>query len=126
MTTSVRTLTPDRPVSEAVAAFQEFGFRHLPVVTSEGVLVGMVSDRDALRVRHKDGENTTVADIMTTGCITARLALSITEAIELVVFHRISALPVVTPAGALCGVVTTTDLLQALHEVLQERRHSAE
>jgi CBS domain-containing protein len=38
-----------------------------------------------------------------------------------VVFHRINCLPV-TDGGALRGLVTTTDLLQALHQILLERR----
>ena len=58
---------------------------------------------------------------MTRGGITVTPKTAITDAIELVVFHRINCLPVADD-GKLRGLVTTTDLLQALHQILQERR----
>ena len=79
MTAAVRTLTPDRPIADAVAIF------------------------------------------MTRGGITVTTKTAITDAIELVVFHRINCLPV-ADNDTLRGLVTTTDLLQALHQLLQERR----
>jgi len=38
------------------------------------------------------------------------------------VFHRINCLPVVDANGALRGLLTTTDLLGALHEILHQLR----
>jgi CBS domain-containing protein len=125
MTASVRTLTPDRPIADAVAIFNEYGFRHMPVVGDNGRLVGVLSDRDALRAMAQGkGTAVDVASVMTRGGITVTTKTAITDAIELVVFHRINCLPV-ADNGTLRGLVTTTDLLQALHQVLQERRGPA-
>jgi acetoin utilization protein AcuB len=122
MTAGVRTLRPERPIADAVAAFNEFGFRHMPVVDQTGSLVGVISDRDALRAMAKDAATgADVASVMTRGGITVTPATTITDAIELVVFHRINCLPV-TDGGELRGLVTTTDLLQAMHQILHELR----
>jgi CBS domain-containing protein len=122
MSSSLRTLTPDRPIADAVAVFNEFGFRHMPVVSESGTLVGVISDRDALRaLAHGRGSETNVDSVMTAGGITVTPATTIADAVALVVFHRINCLPV-TDGGALRGLVTTTDLLQALHQILLERR----
>ena len=121
MTAAVRTLTPDRPIADAVAIFNEYGCRHMPVV-SDNRLVGVLSDRDALRAMAQGkGTAVDVGSIMTRGGITVTTKTAITDAIELVVFHRINCLPV-ADNGTLRGLVTTTDLLQALHQLLQERR----
>ena len=122
MTAGVQTLRPERPIADAVAVFNEFGFRHMPVVDEAGSLVGVISDRDALRALVKDaGSGADVQSAMTRGGITVTPATSITDAIELVVFHRINCLPV-TDGGELRGLVTTTDLLQAMHQILNELR----
>ena len=82
----------------------------------------MISDRDALRAIANDaGTGAHVGSVMTRGGITVTPATTITDAIELVVFHRINCLPV-TDGGELRGLVTTTDLLQAMHQILHELR----
>ena len=122
MTAGVRTLQPERPIADAVAVFIEFGFRHMPVVNEAGSLVGVISDRDALRAMAKGaGTAADVGSVMKRGGITVTPATTITDAIELIVFHRINCLPV-TDGGELRGLVTTTDLLQAMHQILNELR----
>ena len=119
MTAAVRTLTPDRPIADTVAIFNEHGYRHMPVV-SDTRLVGVLSDRDALRAMAQGKGTGRRREHHDRGCITVTTKTAITDAIELVVFHRINCLPV-ADNGALRGLVTTTDLLQAL-QLLQERR----
>jgi CBS domain-containing protein len=67
------------------------------------------------------GTGITIGSVMTHGGITVTPATTITDAIDLVVFHRINCLPVAED-GALRGLVTTTDLLQSLHQLLHELR----
>lgn len=49
MTSPVVSLTPEASITEALGLFQKNAFRHIPVATSAGRLVGIVSDRDILR-----------------------------------------------------------------------------
>ena len=123
MSVSVRSLTPDRPIADAVAAFNEYGFRHMLIVDETGGLVGVLSDRDVLRAMARGVSGAaTVSEVMTRGGITVTPESPITDAIDLVVFHRINCLPVVDANGALRGLLTTTDLLGALHEILHQLR----
>jgi CBS domain-containing protein len=48
MTTDVVTITPDTQLKEAAEIMFQKWFRHLPVVTEEGKVVGIVSLRDLL------------------------------------------------------------------------------
>lgn len=48
MTRNPRVVPPDTTVSDAIVIMIERGFRHLPVVTAAGKLVGVFSVRDAL------------------------------------------------------------------------------
>src|SRR3954451_15083595 len=48
MTTPVITLPSDSTLADAWAVMQRRSFRHLPVTSLDGTLVGMVSDRDLL------------------------------------------------------------------------------
>jgi len=123
MSVSIRSLTPDRPITDAVAAFNEYGFRHMLIVNETGGLVGVLSDRDVLRAMARGVSGTaTVSQVMTRDGITVTPESPITDAIDLVVFHRIHCLPVVDANGALRGLLTTTDLLGALHEILHQLR----
>ncbi len=48
MTRNPHTVTPDTTVSQAVLIMIERGFRHLPVVSASGQILGVFSARDAL------------------------------------------------------------------------------
>ena len=48
MTTQIRVVPPETPVSDALVIMLERGFRHLPIVGPEGKIFGVFSIRDAL------------------------------------------------------------------------------
>jgi acetoin utilization protein AcuB len=123
MTPAVTTLTAEASVVDAVNLFGECAFRHIPVVDDDGQLCGIISDRDALRsmARKEPPLSTQVSAIMSRDLVTATPDTPLEDAIDLVVFHRINCLPVVD-AGRLCGIVTTTDLLAAFHQLLHSSR----
>ena len=81
MSVSVRSLTPDRPIADAVAAFNEYGFRHMLIVDETGGLVGVLSDRDVLRAMARGVSGTaTVSQVMSRGGITVTPESPITDA----------------------------------------------
>ena len=57
MTTAVDSITPDTQLLDIAQVFLERPFRKLPVVDSEGRVVGQVSRRDILRVIDSEKEN---------------------------------------------------------------------
>ena len=120
MTQKVTALSPQNSVLEAVNVFTECGFRHLPVVDAAGKFVGVLSDRDVLRamIRKSQSDRTSIESIMVREPVTARPDMPLADAIDVVIFHRIGCLPILDAAGKLCGIVTTTDLLGAFHDLL--------
>jgi IMP dehydrogenase len=58
-------------------------------------------------------EPLTVGELMTRDPILAHVDMTLTEAAELMDFYRVTGLPVVDWNGALCGVISQTDLLHA-------------
>jgi CBS domain-containing protein len=125
MHTRLETARPDETIDVAHHRMHMARIRHLPVVTQDHKLVGMLTDRD-IRQAHASDEphliayeqkallaRVTVGQVMTTPVITVGENTPIADAGQLLLERRISSLPVVREATGLAGIVTTTDLLRA-------------
>jgi len=110
------TVTPDTPLSEARHLLAEHRIRRLPVIAGRR-LVGIVSDRD-VRSASASHDRTPVAQIMTRNVVTATSQMRVDEAARIMLDGRFGGLPVVD-GGELTGIVTETDLLRALIDVLE-------
>jgi acetoin utilization protein AcuB len=92
-------------------------FRHLPVV-EDGRLVGILSDRDLRPVLLSPGlARARVRELMSEDLTTVGPDAPLEEAASLLVVKKIGCLPVVAQ-GRLVGIVTETDLLAVLVELL--------
>jgi acetoin utilization protein AcuB len=118
MTRDVATLRPEQSVADAIVFFGQRQFRHL-LVTGNDRLAGVLSDRDILRwlARNPGATDTAVSRIMTRDTVTVEPATSVSHAIHLFIEHRINCLPVIVGDGRVAGILTTTDLLRALHTI---------
>jgi CBS domain-containing protein len=117
-------------VRDAIQLFSSKQFRHL-LVTEGNQLAGVLSDRDVLRALLRDAgaSDFPVSSVMTKNPITVVADASISEAIHLLTSHRINCLPVATPGRHILGILTTTDLLNALFSLqrwLESRAHHLE
>ena len=132
MTTNPVTIEVTAPISKAINTLLELDVRHLPV-TDRGKLVGMVTDRD-LRAFHapslleleKASEVTArlrapVSRVMSTDVITVGAEADISEVIDLMIEHRVGAIPVVSEEDdRLLGIVSYVDVLRAAREDFEE------
>lgn len=112
MRREVTTVEEGDELALAVQLMGWSGVRHLPVMRGPRV-VGMLSQRDLLaRVspRHRERVEGTVGEAMSTPLHVAPPRMDTAEAAAIMVRERVDALPVVD-AGALVGIVTSTDLL---------------
>jgi acetoin utilization protein AcuB len=113
MTTSVQSVTPDVDVATARAQMRRAGIRHLVVMRS-GQVLGIVSERDLIRVRPRLVDDIwTVEDVMTTRVVIAAPETSVRQAANLMRGHVIGCLPIVD-GKRLVGIVTTSDLLDMI------------
>lgn len=117
MATTLVTVGPHEPSRRAYQLMRDHRFRHLPVV-SNGRLVGILSDRDLRPIVFSPSlAETPVADLMTEPPTTIAPDAGIEDAASLLVVKRIGCLPVVE-GDRLVGIVTETDLLAVLVELL--------
>ena len=115
MSSPVHTVTPLTTGAEAVALLRRHRIRHLPVV-EEGRVIGVVTDRD---LRGTDPERP-VSAIMSRPVVTVGPRTPIDRAARLLFDRRIGCLPVVDE-GRLVGILTQTDAVAALVDVLRFR-----
>jgi IMP dehydrogenase len=110
MITNPVTTTPYATIQEVDALCGHYRVSGLPVVDDNGVLVGIVTNRDMRFVLDVQRTSTLVKDVMTpVPLITARAGVSPDEAIALLAQHRIEKLPLVDENGKLRGLITVKD-----------------
>ncbi len=122
MTPHPVTITEDRPLSETGALLRQHGFRHLPVVTHQGALTGMISERDLLRglPGGREGpmlppwEIRQVGDLMSRRLLTATPDTPLREIARVMVAERIGCLPILDQERLLVGILTSTDLMRCI------------
>jgi CBS domain-containing protein len=116
-------------VEATYVAMIEGRFRHMPVVDAKGKLLGILSDRDLRNVlvfiNEADGKKSVVGDrqltvekVMTRDPMTVETEDSVRTVVKIMVKHKVGCLPVCDAAGVLQGLVTETDLLRLLEELL--------
>ena len=128
MTRDPVAVSPRDSLADALRLTRERRIRHLPVVDG-GVLVGMVSDRDVRTAlpspltepdeqRVAFLENTPVSAVMKTEVDSVGPLNTVEDAAKLMRRRQIGALPVVDAHGALVGILSESDVLDAFVEVL--------
>ena len=132
MTPHPITIRPEDTLRAAQMRMEARGCRRLPVVDENGRLCGIITDRDVrlalnsplvLRERWQDDmlvDHTQVDACMTPNPIAIAPDAPLSEAIEFLLEHKISGLPVLE-GDQLVGIITVTDLLRALARLLQSQ-----
>lgn len=125
MITQLVTGTPELRLYQALALMEEKHIRHLPLV-AEGVLVGILTDRDvkrhmsaAFRTDHEKAEDrasmlVTVADVMTRDPHSVHPDTPLKDVVKAMIEHKFGAVPVVDAARRPVGIITSIDLLRLL------------
>lgn len=117
------TTNPNATLKDAAAVLTNAKIGALPVTDSSGALVGIISERDIVRICASAQENplkSLVADAMTTKLETAAPDDSIEKALARMTDRRIRHLPVLEN-GALIGIISIGDLVKCqIDEVLLE------
>jgi CBS domain-containing protein len=127
MTRRVTNVHPATSVERAARLMEECDCGALPVVGDNGVLVGMITDRDiAIRIvaRGRDARNAIVADCMTERVFACYENESVTECMRQMAHQQIRRMPIVDDRGRLLGIIAQGDLARHAgnHPSPDERR----
>jgi len=107
------TITPERPINEAMELMREYRISGVPVVEDAGRrLVGILTNRD---LRFEDNLDRPVSMLMTKeGLVTVSGKVTLEKAKDILHRHRIEKLPVVDREGRLVGLITIKDIEKSL------------
>ena len=110
MITHPVTTNPLATIEEVDELCGRYRVSGLPVIDENGILVGIVTNRDMRFVLDVQRTTTLVKDVMTpTPLITAPYGINPDDAIGIFAQHRIEKLPLVDPDGKLRGLITVKD-----------------
>ena len=136
MTRNVTTISDDATLLDAVLMIRRTGKRHVPIVSkTTGKVVGIISERDVLRLspsvleKHTEEsynrvfESTPVAKAMTKNPVSISPDAPVGEAVQQFYSTRVGAL-LVLESGELRGILSVTDMLGLLNDLLAERTKS--
>lgn len=123
MTTTLISVAPLTPVTEVLALLAKHHIRHLPVVDADGVLRGLISDRDVLgramgpmswlgtHELEQALSEMTAREVMTDELRTVSSDAPLVQAARILLATKFGCLPVVDD-GKLVGIVTEADFVQ--------------
>ena len=105
--------------SKAFNIMQEKDLHHLPVVDEKNEVVGILTRRDLqIAAQHFREAPVEVSDVMHTQVVTISPDEPLLEAARQMIDKRIGGLPVLDDNGKMVGILTETDLLRALIDLL--------
>lgn len=120
MSRPVTVLRPDQAIAQAWRTLQRQQIHQAPVVDDSHRLIGMVSERDLLTAIDVDGDQVLdtlqrrVADVMTTPVVAAAPVTDIRRIAAAMLEGRLSAVPILSEAEAIIGIVSRSDVLRAV------------
>jgi len=118
---SVRAIMTQHPVSlpdnarisDALEVIVQKRIGGLPIVDGDGVLTGIVTERDVMRVLAAEKSPLAVEDVMTSALRVTQPDCTIGEVTRDMTLHRFRRLPVVSD-DVLYGIITATDIMRHL------------
>ncbi len=118
------TIERTQSLRHADALMEEFALRHLPVVDSDGLLVGILSQREVQALMHARGIEPDRTRVDEVACRTPYAASpeSALEEVCATMAKRHYGCVVAVQGGRPLGIFTTTDACAKLASMLQERR----
>lgn len=130
MTAQPYTLGPDDSLAKATALMREHHIRHIPILSNDGNIIGIVSHRDLLaasdsRLVHEEaivsGKENYVAlsAVMTSPVQTVNEDAELRSVASFLRKQRLGCVPV-TRDGQLIGIVTDSDFLEVAIALMEQ------
>ena len=101
-------LGPDNTLEEADALMAKFRISGVPVVDTDGRLIGIITNRD---MKFEENMDTRIREVMTSeGLVTGKEGTTLEEAKDILRRHKIEKLPIVDENFRLKGLITIKDI----------------
>jgi IMP dehydrogenase len=111
MITNPVTCGPDATVADVEQLCARYRISGVPVTAPDGVLLGIVTNRD---IRFESDHSRQVTDVMTAmPLVTAPVGASRDQALALLASNKIEKLPLIDAAGRLRGLITVKDFTKS-------------
>ncbi|HEX9065813.1 MAG TPA: IMP dehydrogenase [Streptosporangiaceae bacterium] len=111
MITNPVTCGPDTTIGEVEELCRQYRISGLPVVSDDGVLLGIITNRD---IRFEQDHSRRAGQVMTPmPLITAPVGVSREQALRLLSEHKVEKLPLVDATGVLRGLITVKDFTKS-------------
>jgi CBS domain-containing protein len=122
MTKNVICIKKDIPVIDAIRLMAKNNITGIPVVEDDGVLVGILSEQDVLRLFHtfEDEKDRTVSDFMTQPAIHFEEDELLLDVCYCLRDNSIRRVPV-TSKGKVVGVISRSDILKCILKLLDDK-----
>ena len=104
------TIGLEATVAEAINLMTEYRIGGIPVVDKNGILKGIVTNRD---LRFENNRSKKITEVMTTNLITTNHQTNLEAAARILQKHKIEKLPMVDDTGKLTGLITYKDITKA-------------
>jgi acetoin utilization protein AcuB len=129
MTKDPITINQDTSMIKAIHIMKEHRFRRLPVLSGEGKVVGMVTDRDLKEASPSKATTLDVhelyyllaelqvKEIMSRNPISVSQDDTVEHAAQIMLDNTISGMPVVDQAGLIKGIITQSDIFRAFMHI---------
>ncbi len=131
MTRRLITVAESEPVGDLEAWMKRFRFHHLPVVSADMKLVGLITQTDYLHARlgaAPDGRklppivpDTKAVSIMRKNVVVGHMEDSLAVACDVMLREKLGCLPVVLDDKTLVGIVTNSDFVRLAQELMKGR-----
>lgn len=116
---NVVSATADATLAEAARLMYTKGTGSVVVVSPEGKVIGIFTERDLSRVvADRVSYDSKLGDLMTKDPVTIRDDEPVTKAVELLSTRKIRHLPVVDREGKLVGIITARDIVDITERYL--------
>ncbi|MFH1716330.1 MAG: CBS domain-containing protein [Planctomycetota bacterium] len=112
MTAEVRTVRRQTPIYDAVEVLLDSGVTGLPVVDDDMTLVGIITEKDVLRLLSQvEDESATVGQFMTRDVVSFDDEADLIEICECLIESDFRRVPIISQ-GKLAGIVSRRDIIK--------------
>ena len=119
MTRDVKTCTPETNLAAAAMIMWDNDCGIVPVVHSDGKVIGMITDRDicmAVATKHREASDITVGEVFSGNLYACAPDQDVRDALKIMRAEKVRRLPVINAYGVLEGLLSLNDVVLRAEE----------